>query len=80
MDLADGASLAKKNIKVHGMQKISGIVPSVTKELAIISSEHHCYSGEKARQQLLMPNTDLQISVKECFEWFQQNGYTNKVN
>jgi len=78
-------SLPPQIIKLYGIfsswyAKISGIVPSVTKELAIISSEHHCYSGEKARQQLLMPNTDLQISVKECFEWFLQNGYTNKVN
>jgi len=78
-------SVPSQIIKLYGMYnswfaKISGGVPSVTKELAILSSEHHCYSGEKARQQLNMPNTDLRISVKECFEWFQQNGYTTKLN
>ncbi len=52
--------------------------PSITKELAQISCEDHCYSGEKARQKLNMPCTDLQIAVKECFEWFQKNSYLTK--
>jgi dihydroflavonol-4-reductase len=74
-------SLPSQIIKLYGIcnswyAKISGRVPSVTKELAVLSCEHHCYSGEKARQQLHMPSTDMSIAVKECFEWFKQNGYT----
>jgi dihydroflavonol-4-reductase len=74
-------SLPSQIIKLYGIYnswyaKISGRVPSVTKELAVLSCEHHCYSGEKARQQLHMPSTDMSIAVKECFEWFKQNGYT----
>lgn len=78
-------SLPSQIIKLYGIYnswygKISRSVPSVTKELAVLSCEHHCYSGEKARQQLHMPCTDMRIAVKECFEWFRQNGYTTKLN
>ncbi len=73
-------SLPSPLVKFYGnynswYNKISGRVPSVTKELALLSCEHHCYSGEKARQQLHMPCTDMRIAIKECFEWFQQNKY-----
>lgn len=78
-------SLPSRIVKLYGVfnswyAKFTGKVPSVTKELALLSCEHQCYSGEKARQQLQMPNTDLRIAVKECFEWFQKNGYTSKSN
>jgi dihydroflavonol-4-reductase len=74
-------SLPSQMVKFFGIcnsryGKISGKVPPVTKELALLSCDHHCYSGEKARQQLQMPCTDIRIAVKECFEWFQQNRYT----
>lgn len=59
---------------------LSDYVPSVSREIAMLSCEHHCYSGEKARLQLQMPRTDMRIAVKECFDWFQQNGYTSKLN
>lgn len=49
--------------------------PSVTKELAVISCDTHYYSAEKARKELQLPQTPIEVAVKECFEWFQQNGY-----
>jgi len=52
--------------------------PNITKELAVLSCEHHCYSGEKARQVLKMPCTDLRTAVEEGFNWFQNNGYLIK--
>ena len=78
-------SLPSQLVKLYGMYnswygKLSGRIPSVTREMAMLSCEHHCYSGEKARQQINMPCTDMRIAVKECFEWFQQNGYTTKLN
>jgi dihydroflavonol-4-reductase len=49
--------------------------PKVTKELAQLSCEDHCYSGEKARRELLMPCTDLRVAVAEGFNWFKENGF-----
>lgn len=58
--------------------RMSGQVSTVSKELALLSCEHHCYSGEKARRILQMPSTDLDIAIKECIQWFEHNGYTEK--
>lgn len=52
--------------------------PAVTKELAAISCEDHCYSGQKARDVLKMPVTPLNVAVKETFDWFKENGYLKK--
>lgn len=49
--------------------------PSVTREVAIIACENHYYSSEKARKELQLPQTPLEVAVKECFEWFRSNGY-----
>jgi dihydroflavonol-4-reductase len=49
--------------------------PSVTKELAKLSCEEHCYSGLKAKQKLKMPCTDLRIAVQQGVNWFKENGY-----
>ncbi len=52
--------------------------PKVTRELALISCEDHCYSGEKARKELQMPVTSLYDAVKESFSWMRQNGYVSR--
>jgi dihydroflavonol-4-reductase len=49
--------------------------PAVTKELAVISCDKHYYSPEKARKELLLPQTPLDTAIKECFDWFKENGY-----
>lgn len=58
--------------------KLFGFYPAVTKELAAISCDRHYYSVEKARKELLLPQTPLETAVKECYEWFQENGYLTK--
>jgi len=58
--------------------KIFRFKPSVTKELAIISCDKHYYSAEKARNELQLPQTPIEVAVKECYEWFLTNGYINK--
>lgn len=58
--------------------KIFNYQPAVTRELAIISCENHFYSPEKARKELLLPETPLSQAIEECFEWFKQNDYLNK--
>ena len=60
------------------LSKITGKLPVVSKEMARLSSEDHCYSGDKAREKLKMPHTPLAIAIEECFDWFLKNGYTQK--
>jgi dihydroflavonol-4-reductase len=52
--------------------------PALTKELAIISCEKHYYSPEKARRELQMPETPIEVAIQECYDWFKENGYLNK--
>ncbi|MES2798501.1 MAG: NAD-dependent epimerase/dehydratase family protein [Bacteroidota bacterium] len=52
--------------------------PAFTKELAIISTHHHYYSSEKARTELQLRQTPLETAIKECYEWFDTNGYLKK--
>jgi len=47
-------------------------------ELTLLSSEIHYYSSAKARAELGLPQTPLEVAIKECFEWFLENGYLNK--
>lgn len=73
-------TLPASMIKLYGtvnslIGKISRNIPSMTKELAVISCEDHCYSGVKAKEKLKLPHTKPAIAIKECFEWFQANGY-----
>jgi dihydroflavonol-4-reductase len=57
--------------------KIFGYYPQVTTELAILASEEHYYSGEKARRELGLPQTPIEMAIDECFKWFKNNGYLN---
>lgn len=75
--------LANAIVKSYGainssLAKVFKYTPAVTKELAIISCDHHYYSVEKARKELDLPQTPIETAVKECFEWFKENGYLSK--
>lgn len=75
--------LADVVVKSYGainsaLAKIFKFEPAVTKELAIISCDHHYYSVEKARKELDLPQTPIEVAAKECFEWFKENGYLSK--
>lgn len=52
--------------------------PAVTKELAAISCDNFYYSADKARKELQLPSTPMEVAFKECFEWYTDNGYLNK--
>jgi dihydroflavonol-4-reductase len=58
--------------------KVFKYYPGITKELAIISCEKHYYSPEKARRELGLPQTPIKTAVKECYDWFKENGYLDK--
>jgi dihydroflavonol-4-reductase len=49
--------------------------PSVTRQLAQISTEEHYYSPKKAVRDLKLPQNSIEIGIKECFDWFAANGY-----
>lgn len=75
--------MADPIVKAYGsinttLAKIFKFEPAVTKELAIISCDHHYYNVEKARRELDLPQTPIEVAVKECFEWFKENGYLSK--
>lgn len=75
--------MANAIVKSYGainsaLAKVFKFNPAVTKELAIISCDHHYYSAEKARKELDLPQTPIEVAVKECFEWFKENGYLSK--
>lgn len=52
--------------------------PAVTKELAAISCDNFYYSADKARKELQLPSTPMEVAFKECFQWYKDNGYLNK--
>ena len=52
--------------------------PSLTYELARLSTEEHYYSPEKARRILDLPRTPIEVAIKECFDWFIENGYAKR--
>jgi len=60
------------------ISKITKKTPVLSKEVARLACENHCYSGEKARRELKMPHTPLSVAIKECYQWFEENGYTSK--
>ena len=47
-------------------------------ELTLLSSEIHYYSSAKSRDELGLPQTPIEFAIKDCFEWFLENGYLEK--
>jgi dihydroflavonol-4-reductase len=52
--------------------------PLLTYPMARISCENQFVSGEKAVRELNMPQTGIETAIRECYEWFLENGYINK--
>ncbi len=57
------------------LAKTLKFTPSVTRELAKISCEEQYYCSCKAKEELKMPTTPIEVAVKECYDWFLENGY-----
>ncbi|NJN78926.1 MAG: hypothetical protein HC803_11865 [Saprospiraceae bacterium] len=64
-------SLGQINVVIA---KIFRITPAITYAVASISADEHYFSSEKAIKELDLPQTDLKIAVKECFDWMKKNG------
>ena len=70
-------TLPSSIIKLYGtvnslIGKMSGKIPTMTKELAVISCENHCYSGAKAKEKLKLPHTKPTIAIKNALSGFKQ--------
>jgi dihydroflavonol-4-reductase len=50
-----------------------GTTPAITYAMAAISADEHYFSSKKAIDELDLPQTDLKIAVKECFDWMKKN-------
>jgi len=49
--------------------------PVLTKEMAAVSCDRHYYSSKKAIDELKLPQTPIEVAVKECLEWYRENNY-----
>jgi dihydroflavonol-4-reductase len=58
---------------------ISGAItkkaPKLTINLAKIACDGHYFSPKKAIEELQMPQTPIEVGVKEAKEWFLENDY-----
>ncbi|MFT5723652.1 MAG: dihydroflavonol-4-reductase [Bacteroidia bacterium] len=61
---------------------ILSLVGKITKKeqvisypLAVISNEFHYYSNQKAKDELDMPETDIEFAITEAVEWFKEEKY-----
>jgi dihydroflavonol-4-reductase len=52
--------------------------PLLTYPMARISCEKQFVSGETAVRELNMPQTSVETAIRECYEWFLDNGYIKK--
>ncbi len=69
-------------IKIYGM--IGSLYGSLTKKqptvsypMALISCDEHYFDPQKARDELDLPQTDIDTAITESFNWLKENGYCN---
>lgn len=49
--------------------------PTVSYPMAMISCDEHYFTAQKARDELDLPQTDIETAVRESFNWLKENGY-----
>lgn len=52
--------------------------PLLTYPMARISCEKQFVSSETAVMELNMPQTNIEVAIRECYDWFIENGYLKK--
>ncbi len=58
-----------------GIAYLTGKAPNVTYKMAKVSCDGHYFSAQKAVRELDMPQTPIDTAIRECFEWFRDNGH-----
>jgi len=62
---------------LSGSAKIFRFTPSLTYRTAIVSGDSNYYSSEKAVRVLKMPQTPIEIAIREAYDWLsEQNRHT----
>jgi dihydroflavonol-4-reductase len=79
--MADAAGVAPPNLYIPGfaamsfgfilgiVAKLFGFTPLLTLRMARISEDFNFYSAEKAVRELMLPQTPIEIAIKEAYEW-----------
>lgn len=67
-------------LKLFGvMGTLSGAItkkaPKISINLAMLACDAHYFSPKKAVEELQMPQTPIEVGVKEAHQWFIENGY-----
>ncbi len=78
-----GRSIPGFVIKLYGFfcelfAKITGTKPTLSYPLARLSCDNHYFSSVKAVKELNLPQTPIEIGIKEAFDWLKENGYLDK--
>jgi dihydroflavonol-4-reductase len=55
--------------------KITGKAPAISYPLSRIACDEHYFSPAKAVHELGLPQTPIEIGIKECFDWLKENNY-----
>lgn len=90
--IAETIGVDKPTLKLHtpfaclygllcdGIATISKRTPQVSYNLSRIACDEHYYSSEKAKRELGLPQTDIRYGIRECLQWFKDNGYITQVS
>ncbi|MEM9671104.1 MAG: NAD-dependent epimerase/dehydratase family protein [Cyclobacteriaceae bacterium] len=54
---------------------LTGGTPKVSYKMARVSCDGHYFSAAKAVRELSLPQTPIDTAIRECFDWFKENGY-----
>lgn len=57
---------------------LTGGTPKVSYKMARVSCDGHYFSAAKAVRELDLPQTSIDTAIRECFNWFKENGYLNQ--
>lgn len=52
--------------------------PVVSYNLALIACDEHYFSPAKAVEELKLPQTPIEVGIREAMEWFRENNYLDK--
>ena len=54
---------------------IFGRQPKISYPMARIACDTHFFSAQKAVNAIGLPQTPIEVAIREAFEWFRENGY-----
>jgi dihydroflavonol-4-reductase len=57
---------------------VTGRPPLLSYPMAVISCDKQYVSSDAAVRELGMPQTDIDVAIRDCYTWFVENGYLSK--